>query len=236
MVAFCLSDTCSTMRCGVTGTIGCGTRVYGMPAAPVAQRLLQRLAHRRRVHVAHARELAAPRAVEARVEVAHLLDRHRVHVGDDLVEGARVAHVAARIRIADALDRVLRHRAGLLALLLDAGERRRFTSSSASAGMPASAASRRPARSPPAGLAARDTCTRPRRRRRHRQLGLQLVEPVLELLARQVFVPLSSSAATVSGTSPAEQRLLVAEAQRQHRVHRAAARALGQHAALMPPT
>ncbi len=64
-----------------------------------------------------------------------------------------------------------------------------------------------------------------------RQLGLQLAQPILDLLAVQrAAVPLSISAASVSGISPLpNSALLVAEAQRQHRLHRVAARTLGQH-------
>ena len=190
-------------------TSGCGTRVYGARAAPVAEGRLQRAAHRRHVHVARPRRTRpAPRRRSGAWKARSLLERQRVHVLDHLVEAARMAHVAARVRVAQA--RRARCRPATpgslrccsmpvsvwrLQFVERLGRERRLAQQFAD---------QRDRRRPGArGASQMRHVTLPPAPPPNASLGLQRVEPVLHLLARQrARVPLSSSAATASATSP----------------------------------
>ena len=122
IAAFCLSGV-TIMNCsGATATSGLGTRVK--PAFGV--QLPNAVSSAARTAAASRSPLAANwcvgRAVETGVEVAQLFHLDRLGVGGGLVEAVRVAHVAARIRIAVAVDPVVDQRFRPLALVLDVGE------------------------------------------------------------------------------------------------------------------
>ena len=99
-VAFCLSGVRTTVaasRCGERRTRHARDRLV---RAPVAETGGQRTAQRVGIEVAHGGEPRLIGAIEARVELLHAFDRHGHRILQPFVEAARVAHVAARIRVA----------------------------------------------------------------------------------------------------------------------------------------
>ena len=202
---------------------------------PVAQGALQRLANRCHIHVADGGELAFLRAIEAGMEGTDRIEADGVHVLHHVVEAAGMPNVAAWVRIGQPLERHRSHRAGLLALLLDAGQ-----------GLPLdlvqcrSRQARIPQQFP-------DQCdrigkVRLARHQAHRdlagaaadaQLGLQFVEPVLHLLtAERAGSLVEQRRQNVGHIALAEQVGRVAEVKHQPRLHHAAARGLRQHGGL----
>ena len=175
------------------------------------------------------------RIVEAPVEGANLVDVHRVHVGNPLVEAARVANIVARIGVAVQRDRVLGHAFRLFALLFDSrqglppplvqglGRKRRMAQQIAGQGYSLGQvlAARLHVQADAPGLAL------------HVQGRLQLVESVLHLLARQrrrTFV--EQRGHRLGNLHLARQRRGIAEMKRQHGVRRAPTCALGKQRSL----
>ena len=221
---------------------GCGHRHQrrghaglGLVAFPVAECGLECASGLRHVEVAAGAKLRMARAVEAPVEVAQLLRFDGFQVGCDVVEIARVAHVAARVRVAVAGKRYRHHRLGLPALLLHSGE------SLADALLEHGLGKR--------GLAQKLAEQRDDRRqvlapcgdvehhrtgaRRNGELGLQGVEPVADLFAREFGGAFVEHGGHHGGHfALLGQAVHVAKAQHQACTHHVAARGLGEHGGL----
>ena len=168
------------------------------------------------------------------MEVAHLLERHaRSRPRPSRRSCARGARRRAGTGCRGAPSALLGQRVGLLALLLDAGQRLAAAARRARRpGTPGCAAARRPARSPPAGARAA-TCMRDVTRpgaAPNAQLGLQL-RRAGPGPARASASPCPCRAAPrrSRGTSPWPNRLFSSPKRSvSTALHRLAARALGQ--------
>ena len=154
---------------------------------PFTQGTLQRATHLGDVHVADRAELGMCGAVEATMKCLHFVQTQAVHVFHHLVEAARVPHVATRIGVAHPRQRNLGDRFGFLSLLLDASQRLAFEllhCSRRKNRVSQQVAHQRDGRRQV--LASRGERQRhPPRCAAHIDLGLDLVETVLNLLSRQ---------------------------------------------------
>ena len=88
---------------------------------PVAEQFRHQLLHRHRIELPAHHNLAIARPIELLVELAHVVDRHLLQILNPLIDGRRIARIAALIQHIEVAIHIQRHqRIRLAAALLSA--------------------------------------------------------------------------------------------------------------------